>query len=158
MSNIFGVFITSPFFISMFFLEYFWCWLTFSFYILLIGVLLLILSIVLRIQKVESPIKRLLTRVILIITGIGLVIFFVLVFYSSFLDIPAYLSKDYKVIRGNPISSMSSKSVFEIIKINNVSLKSVYIIPQGKSLIEYEAYYLPHSKYVIKLYEINNGN
>ncbi|MDQ0194613.1 hypothetical protein [Paenibacillus wynnii] len=156
-SNIFGAIIMAPFFISMFFMEHFWFWLTFSFYILLFGILLIILGFVSRMQKIESSIKRLLTRIVVTITGIGLVIFFTLVFSSGFLDIPAYLSKDYKVIRGKPdyISSIHSKSVFQTIEINNISLKSVYIIPEDNSFIEYKAYYLPNSKYVIKLFEIN---
>jgi len=147
----------APFFISMFYLDNFWYWLTFALYILLFGLVITIFGFTSRIEKFENPVNRMFIRIVAIIIGVGLVIFFAFVFSSSFLDIPPFLDKNYEVIIGRPdlISSINSRSVFQTIEINNISLKSVYIIPESNLLTEYKAYYLPHSKYVIKLIEIN---
>jgi hypothetical protein len=143
-----------PFFISMFFINHFIFWLLFGFYILLMGILMFVLGLFNRLEKVEGKIKRIFLRVNALIVGVGFLVLFGFVWIPSFLDVSAYLSRDFKTVKGFPnhIDHLSSRSLFQTIEINNIELKSVYEIPEKDFDKEIEAVYLPRSKYVITLW------
>ncbi len=153
--NILWAIIIFPFFISIFMIDHFLFWLLFGCYVCLIGLLLLVIGLFSKLMKIEGNIKRFFTRLYLLVFGIGMLAFFWIVWSSSFLDVNAYFSKDYKTIKGFPshIGSRSSKSLFQTIEINKIELKSVYEINYKDIDKEFEALYLPNSKYVIRLWK-----
>ncbi len=88
-----------PFFISMYYVNYFPLWLLFGLYILIIGALSIYGSIFSKLERIEKKGKRIYTRIILIITGIGLIVFFSLVWATSYMDIGNYISKNYNTVK-----------------------------------------------------------
>ncbi|NBD25402.1 hypothetical protein [Paenibacillus glycinis] len=141
-----------PFFISMFCLSYFPCWLLFGLYILTIGILS-IFGTFSKLEKIKNKVRRIFTRIAFPIVGIGMLVFFCFVWAPGYLDIGNYMTKDYRTVKGFPehIDHLSSRSLFQGIKVKNISLISVYEIPEQDFDKEIEAVYLPRSKYVIKL-------
>ncbi|SES88030.1 hypothetical protein [Paenibacillus sp. NFR01] len=152
--NILGITLMFPMFISMFTLNHFISWLIFGIYILLLGLVFLFSSFLSNFEKIENKINKVFMRTLAFIVGVGMIMFFSLVWSTSYLDISAYFSESYETVRGYPsqIGDVSSKSVFQQIEINHIKLKSVYEIHEKDFNKELEATYLPRSKYVIKLW------
>ncbi|WP_438349958.1 hypothetical protein ACP8HI_04620 [Paenibacillus sp. FA6] len=141
-----------PFFISIFCINHFLFWLLFGIYILLIGILLTTLSLFNKLETIEKKLKRYFIRAFTFLGGIGMVVFFSYIWATSYLDIGAYFSKDYKTVKGFSSGHVTARSLFETFEVNNIELKSTYIIPEEDLDKEVEATYLPRSNYVIELW------
>lgn len=115
---------------------------------------MLIFGVQSNLEHINSVFKRTFAKISVIISGLGLIVFFVLVMSSSFLDIGAFLSKEYKTVVGFPNkgSQVSIKAFWQTIEINDIRLKSVYKISEENASKEIKAVYLPHSKYVLELW------
>ncbi|WP_276358459.1 hypothetical protein [Cohnella caldifontis] len=146
-------------FLSRYLKEQFWFWIIHTLFFLLFGIALVIGAIFInKFKRTKNKKNNKLMQVVGIFSGVALIIFFINEFLPSYMDIPAYISKDYEIIRGKPdyISGKSRRDLYQTIEIKNIRLKNEYIIPLD-SISEYEIYYLPNSKFVIKLSEIKQA-
>lgn len=144
-----------PFFVSLFFLQYFLVWLLLGSYVVFLGGFLIILSIKGDFQRISGVLKRRVYKATTMMSGIGLILFFSFIWATGYLDIGNYFAKNYEEVKGISSHHISARSLFETFEIEKIKLKSVYIIPEEDFDNEIKAVYLPHSKYVIKLWVYN---
>lgn len=141
----------APFFIGLFFTNYFLVWLLVGLYILFMALYFTVLCIFNDFKKVNGKLRRTFGRIGCFFIGVGIMIFSVVFWFTSFLDIGAYFSNDYKTVKGVSSHHVTAPNLFETFMVDDIKLKSVYKIPDRDLGKVVEAIYLPRSKYVIKL-------
>jgi len=159
-NNIFATVFIVPFLVSMILLDHFWFWCLFGIYFVLIGVYLILLSIASQLEHIRNSFKRIILRISLIGTAAGMIVFYALVLMPSIRDIPNYINQKHEYVVGtleeqHKIYTSKKAGLWMNIKVNGVNLKSTRALSKDKIDKILFVEYLPHSKYVLKIWVQN---
>jgi len=138
-------------FLSIILIKYFIFWTLFNCMTLYFGIAAILYSLISNLNHIKK--NKDLVRIAGVLAGFVITLIILNQAVSSLRDIGSYLSKDYSVIKGTPdhISSMGSKVRTQTIEIENMKLTNAQRISRSDYHSEMEIYYLPRSKYVIKI-------
>lgn len=134
------------------FMEYYLKWIARGLFWFMLGIIVVCYGIFGKFN-VAGTIARGFVRVVVGLMGGGLILIFFIETFGGLLDFGSYLRKDYGRVEGVPvkISEMTRRSAWHTIEVDGIRLLNTQKDIDKYLNQETEFYYLPRSKFVVKI-------